>query len=135
MHGNHFGTPGLRRHHFFVQRRHNLSTAALASQSRSRKIDQNLPHETGANPPEVRTIAPLDLPPVDEPHVYLIDQSGGTQRVTLPLAGHLPPRNAMKFAVDQWRQPVQSIGVAAVPREQEPRQFRIVVYLLHWLMV
>ena len=66
-----------------ADQRHALQpAAALLGASSPRVVDQNPPHHAGGDAEEVRAIAPLDLPLIDEAHVRFVDERRRLQRMT-----------------------------------------------------
>ena len=63
-------------------------------------------------------IAPFDARLVDQSDIGLVDQAGGAQGVSRPLAPELGVRQMPELLVDQGKQPIHGLGVAAAHLER-----------------
>ena len=71
-----------------------------------------------------RTVLSVDILYIGQAKVNLVDEGGGLERVTVPLASHVPPRHAAQFLIYQLRQSIQRGCVASALKLSATRDFR-----------
>ena len=81
-------------------------------------IDEDAPHRLGHGAEEMRAIAEWDVG-AGEPEKGLVDESRRLERVTLPLAAHVPARDRVQLTVDERQQLGERCGVAAACRGEK----------------
>ena len=69
----------------------------------------------------MRAVLPPDLVRVDEPHVGLVDERRGLERVAGALAPHVAAREAAHLVVDERDEGVERLPVACPPGLQQAR--------------
>jgi hypothetical protein len=69
----------------------------------------------------VGAILPLDLLDLDQPQIRLVDERGGLQCMSGVFALRVPPREAPQFVVDERDEPIERIGLATPPGEEQRR--------------
>jgi hypothetical protein len=89
--------------------------ASLQAPARAGEIDQDLPHEPGANPEEVSAILPTDVPEIDQPQVDFVYERRGLKDMAGRFASHITLRKLVKFGVHQGRQLLQRTFVPVAP--------------------
>ena len=87
-------------------------------------IDEDAAHDGGRDGEEVRAVAPLHAPLIDEPQVALVHERGGLERVLASLAAHGALGVPAQLLVDRGDEPVRRGLVAASPGEEEPGDVR-----------
>jgi hypothetical protein len=70
----------------------------------------------------MRAVLPPNLMHFDQPQVCLVDKRRRLQRVTAPLAPHVPGGHAAQFLVDERQERVERAGVALIPGEEQRRR-------------
>ena len=78
-------------------------------------IYEDASHQLGGNGKEMSSILPLHLANINQAQVSLIHESSGLQAVAVPLALHVPAGEAVKFAVHDRCELIESRGVAGAP--------------------
>ena len=70
---------------------------------------------------EVGAVLPLDVLPVDQAQVRLVDERGRLEDVPGTLAGHAAGRDAPQLLVDERRQRLERGLVPAAPGDEQLR--------------
>jgi hypothetical protein len=65
-------------------------------------VHEDLAHEPGRNPEEMRPVLPAHLSLVDQPQIRFVDQSRGLQDMAGPLLPHVPAGNLAQFVLGFW---------------------------------
>jgi hypothetical protein len=78
-------------------------------------IDENSAHHLRRDAKEMRAALPIDVPLVDKPQVYLVNQGRWLQGVVGALFPKLPRRNAAEFRVHEGQQLVEGSLAPATP--------------------
>ena len=102
-----------------VQRNLMRPTTAFLVVAGAGVIDEDPPHDAGADRVEVRAILPGDGGAVDQPDIRLVEQGGGLVAVSRALTGHAAPGDPVQLTLDERHQPLEGILVALSPLEQE----------------
>jgi hypothetical protein len=79
-----------------------------------RVVNQDAPHHDRRKTDELRTVVPVDLPLIDQPHVRLVHERRRLQRVALPLPAQVAGGQSSQLGVDDWQDAVRSIFWEAV---------------------
>ena len=93
--------------------------AALLVVPRPGEVDEHAAHQPGGHREEVRAILPLDAADINQLEVDLVDERGGLEHVIRALAGHVPPGDALEFAVHKREQFLDGPVVARSPFDQQ----------------
>jgi hypothetical protein len=96
-------------------------TSALLGETRSRVVDENPSHQTGRNAKEMGSVAPLEMPLIDEADVGLVHESGWLQRMAGGFAPHLSGGHAPEIIVDEWDELVERVLPAIAYRKEQLR--------------
>src|SRR6476661_7379352 len=83
--------------------------------SRPGEINEDATHQAGTNRVEMRPILPIDALHVHQPKIDLMNQRGGLKSVARLLRGHVPPGQAMEFAIDNRHELLERTIVARSP--------------------
>ena len=103
----------------FVQRHPLCAAPAFAVAARPGVIDENAPHQAGRDAKKVRAILPADAPGVGQSKKRLVHQRRGLQRVSAPLAAHVPSSQAAQLRLHERQQPLERAIIAVAPRPQQ----------------
>jgi hypothetical protein len=76
-------------------------------------IDEHAAHHARGHREEVRAVLPAHAAQLHKAEVRLVDESGGLQGVSRPLAVHLAAGEALEFFVHDGKQPLERGRVAA----------------------
>ena len=82
-------------------------------------VNEHPPHQPRGNREEVCPILPVDALRVHQPHVRLVHQRSGLQRVTRPLVPHAPFGDAVQLGLQERDEPVQRFPVTVPPRDEQ----------------
>jgi hypothetical protein len=84
-------------------------------------IDQDPAHDLRRDTKEMRSILPIDLALVDEPHVRLMNKGRRLQGVVGPFVPKLARGNAAELCIDEWQQLIEGSPVASTPVAEQCR--------------
>lgn len=101
-----------------------MACPPLCRSARASHVNQDSPHQLGADREEMRPTRPAGSPNVDEPDIQLVDESGRLKRGARLFAGHVVVGESMELSVDERYQPVARAFIAGSPSLQESRHFR-----------
>ncbi len=93
--------------------------AALLGLVGARVIDEDAAHHLRGDAEEVRAVLPLHLRLIHEPHVRLVDERGGLQRVADALLAQVARGEAPQLAVDDGQQVVEHPAVAVRQADEQ----------------
>src|SRR5262245_58701444 len=99
-------------------------TPSLRRLARASDIDQDPPHQLGADCEEMGPARPADSPNIDEPDVQLVDEGRRLKCGIRLFAGHVVVGESVEFSVDERYQSVARALVASRPGLQESGHFR-----------
>ena len=95
------------------------AAAAFGVPPRARVIDKDAPHQPCGDREKVRAVLPPDAREIDQPEVRLVDKRRRLERVSLPLACHLPAGQSPQLAVNERHQLLERLLIAAAPRDEQ----------------
>jgi hypothetical protein len=76
---------------------------------------------------KMRTVVPLNGPPVDQADIGFVHQRGRLKAVLCTLTGHATPGDAVELVIDERDQPLQGALIASTPLDQQAGDFRLVL--------
>jgi hypothetical protein len=88
-------------------------------------VDEHAPHDAGADGEEMRAVLPRGGVTAGEAEEGLVHQRGRLQRMTRPLALHLPRRDATKLREHERREAVERGAIASGPVREQTRDLRL----------
>src|SRR5262249_9596617 len=89
----------------------------------TRVVHEDLPHDAGSDPVEVRAALPVRLRLLDETQIGLIDQGSRLQRMALSFASQVSRSKLAELPVNERHEfSLGSLG-AVPPFRQQPRHF------------
>ena len=118
--------PAYRHRHIRHIRQRHLErvTAALGPAASAGGVHENASHDPSGYAEKVRAVLPLDIVPVHESHVRLVDQRGRLEDVTGSLACHLPGSHAVQLLLHEWCKGGQGALISLTPRDQQAGEVR-----------
>jgi hypothetical protein len=90
-------------------------SATLIGEARSRVIDEYPPHQRRSHAKEVRPVAPVGLPLVDQSKVGFVYEGGWLERMPGALAPQLGACDSSKMVVDDRDQLIKGVSFAVAP--------------------
>ena len=81
----------------------------------ARKIDEDLPHQTGGDGKEVRTAVPFHRYAAHEPNESLVNQGRRLQEVSGAFTRQIEPSDAVQFGIDDGRQAIERGCIPVAP--------------------
>jgi hypothetical protein len=78
-----------------------------------------MPHDLRRKPKEMRAVLPLDILPIDQPHVSFVAKRRRLEDVAGALGSHVAMGYAMQFRVNQRHEFFQGQTITIVPRQQQ----------------
>jgi len=84
-------------------------------------IHENPAHHLCGDTKEVSAIPPISMPLVNQPQVDLVNQGRWLKGVPNPFTSQLPCGNSTQLRVDERKQLVEGVRVAAPPVGQQGR--------------
>jgi hypothetical protein len=82
-------------------------------------VDENAAHQLRRDAEEMRAVAPLDAPLVDQSKVRLVHERRGLQRVSRTFTPHRAARLTMQLRIDDAKQPIRNRLIAPAPGEKQ----------------
>ena len=82
-------------------------------------VDQDLPHLAGSDRKEVGAPVEFHFRLIDELQIRLVDEGRRLERMTRPFVAHLGSGYPAQFIVNNWKQSIYSIVIAAVHTTQD----------------
>ena len=95
------------------------AASALFASLRASEIYQDVSHKLRRKPEEMCAVLPLDIFPIDQPHVGFVYQRSGLEDVAGALRGHVAAGYSVQFRVDQWGELLQRHPITAVPGDEQ----------------
>ena len=108
------------RDQMLVHRHVHRVPSPFRSLARTSDVDQDSPHQLGADCEEMCPTRPADSPNVDETDVQLVDETGRLKGGVRLFAGHVVVGQRMEFPVDERNQFVSRALLASSPGEPSP---------------
>jgi hypothetical protein len=84
-------------------------------------IDEDPAHHLSRDAKKVRPIPPVDVPLVNEPQKYLVNERSRLERVARSLTPEMPRRHPAQLGVDERQQLIEGTLVAATPVPEQRR--------------
>jgi hypothetical protein len=110
-------------HQLVIIERHSDSAAgALSRPAGARLVDQQTAHRASGHRKEVGAVAPVDSADLLQSKEGFMDECRRRDAVARPLTTEMPACHAPELVVDERRKPVESVLIAAPPRDQQCRQ-------------
>ena len=104
----------------FVEREHGRAGAALLRAPADGVVDEDAAHRLGGDGEEMRAVAPVNRVLVDKAQVCFVDERGGLQRVSGPLARKLARSNPLQLEIDERQQLIERRAVARLRLPEQP---------------
>jgi hypothetical protein len=92
-----------------------LQPVALLASLRAGEIYEDVSHDLSSKPEEMRAVLPMDITPIDQPHIGFVYERARLEDVACALSGHVAACYAVQFRVDQGRESVQGRTITVVP--------------------
>ena len=103
------------------QRDVHLAVTPFCAPTRPCFIDQDPAHDLRRHSEKMGAVLPLDILPVHQPQIGLVDERGGLEDVAGSLSRHLARGQVMQFLVDQRRQGLEGGPITIAPRDEQLR--------------
>ena len=104
-----------------VQRQGLLPLPPLLGMMIPGMIHQDVAHHPSRKAKKLRSIAPANTPPIDQPQIELVDQGGGLERMIMPFSPHIALGDSAQIMAYEWHQLLKSRRIPVTPRHQKAR--------------
>ena len=88
------------------------AASPLLISPRPGEVDEDAPHQAGAKSIEVSAVLPVNVLDIYQAKIHLMNQGCGLQCLARLLTGHISPRQAVEFVINQRHQ-LQQCGLVA----------------------
>ena len=113
---DHVDAPGLERQS--VIQRQSVASIPLGGIAAARVLDQNLPHQLGADGQEMLAVLELSCPLFLQAQIRLVHQGGALQSVVRAFVPQVMMRHPPQLVIDERKHLTQRLVVTGVPVRQ-----------------